>query len=62
MNISFRLLANEYKGEINRENPLGMRGHLAESYGELMHDMWSERAVVAPRRFKVRDEKRQRVL
>ncbi|XP_065845579.1 ubiquitin carboxyl-terminal hydrolase 15-like isoform X2 [Oscarella lobularis] len=45
-------LTNEYKGEINRDNPLGMRGHLAESYGELMHDMWSERAVVAPRRFK----------
>ncbi|XP_065845344.1 ubiquitin carboxyl-terminal hydrolase 15-like [Oscarella lobularis] len=45
-------LTNEYKGEINRDNPLGMRGHLAESYGELMHEMWSERAVVAPRRFK----------
>ena len=60
MNISSRILANEYKGEINRDNPLGMRGHLAESYGELMHEMWSERAVVAPRRFKVRREEATR--
>ena len=60
MNISSRILANEYKGEINRENPLGMRGHLAESYGELMNDMWSERTVVAPRRLKVRREEATR--
>ena len=60
MNISSRILANEYKRDINRENPLGMRGHLAESYGELMHYMWSERSVVAPKRFKVRREEATR--
>ena len=51
--IRFPLSANEYKKEINRDNPLGTKGHLAESYGELMHDMWSKWAVIAPKRFKV---------
>ena len=29
-----------YKKEINRKNPLGTGGRLAEAYAELMYDLW----------------------
>ncbi|CAG2247856.1 USP6_32 [Mytilus edulis] len=30
-----------YRFELNRSNPLGMRGHIAQRYGELVKDLWS---------------------
>ncbi|XP_067854552.1 ubiquitin carboxyl-terminal hydrolase 4 isoform X1 [Heptranchias perlo] len=46
-------LQGKYEEELNRENPLGMRGEIAESYAELIKQMWSGRnSYVAPRMFK----------
>ncbi|XP_071068165.1 ubiquitin carboxyl-terminal hydrolase 4 isoform X6 [Dasypus novemcinctus] len=46
-------LKDEYEAEINRDNPLGMKGEIAEAYAELIKQMWSGRdAYVAPRLFK----------
>ncbi|KAJ6667755.1 hypothetical protein lerEdw1_016076 [Lerista edwardsae] len=46
-------LEDEYEAEINQENPLGMRGEIAEAYAELIKQMWSGRhSHVAPRMFK----------
>lgn len=47
-------LKDEYEAEINRDNPLGMKGEIAEAYAELIKQMWSGRdSHVAPRMFKV---------
>lgn len=47
-------LKDEYEAEINRDNPLGMKGEIAEAYAELIKQMWSGRDThVAPRMFKV---------
>ncbi|XP_069873864.1 ubiquitin carboxyl-terminal hydrolase 4 isoform X2 [Dipodomys merriami] len=46
-------LKDEYEAEINRDNPLGMKGEIAEAYAELIKQMWSGRDThVAPRMFK----------
>ncbi|XP_064012715.1 ubiquitin carboxyl-terminal hydrolase 4 isoform X2 [Pogoniulus pusillus] len=46
-------LENKYEAEINQNNPLGMRGEIAEAYAELIKQMWSGRqSYVAPRMFK----------
>eukprot|EP01103_Thecamoeba_quadrilineata_P004151 TRINITY_DN1387_c0_g1_i4.p1 TRINITY_DN1387_c0_g1~~TRINITY_DN1387_c0_g1_i4.p1 ORF type:complete len:787 (+),score=121.77 TRINITY_DN1387_c0_g1_i4:945-3305(+) len=46
-------LSEEYKKEINRNNPLGMKGNLAEQYGSLMKQMWSGcYQSVPPKNFK----------
>ena len=46
-----------YKKHINKDNPLGMGGAIAEAYGALLEDMWSGKVgCVAPRQFKVRSE------
>ncbi|XP_053325397.1 ubiquitin carboxyl-terminal hydrolase 4 isoform X2 [Spea bombifrons] len=46
-------LSDEYKKEINRENPLGMRGEIAMAYAELIRQIWSgDYTYVAPRMFK----------
>ena len=34
-------LNDEYKPHINRDNPLGMKGDVAEAYGDLIHNIWS---------------------
>ncbi|XP_059179325.1 ubiquitin carboxyl-terminal hydrolase 32-like isoform X2 [Physella acuta] len=35
--------------ELNRDNPLGMKGHIAQRYGELIKDLWSGTSkTVAP--------------
>lgn len=48
-------MEDEYEAEINQENPLGMRGEIAEAYAELIKQIWSGRhSHVAPRMFKVR--------
>ena len=49
------LIEEKYKNELNRDNPLGMHGELAEAYGALINDMWSGRnSSLAPRQFKVK--------
>uniref|UniRef100_A0A7N8WN11 Ubiquitin carboxyl-terminal hydrolase n=1 Tax=Mastacembelus armatus TaxID=205130 RepID=A0A7N8WN11_9TELE len=46
-------LNDQYEAEINRENPLGMRGEIAEAYADLVKQMWQSRSsYVAPRTFK----------
>jgi len=51
---STRILANYFKlnchlFELNRSNPLGMKGHIAKRYGDLVRDMWSgETRTIAP--------------
>lgn len=38
----------------SRNNPLGMKGHLAEKYGELVKDLWSGSSrCLAPLKFRV---------
>jgi ubiquitin C-terminal hydrolase len=39
--------------ELNKDNPLGLQGQLAEAYGSLMNSLWKEGAsTVSPRSFK----------
>ena len=46
-------LSGRYLSELNRQNPLGWNGRIAEEYGSLLRDYWSDRfTVVAPRDFK----------
>lgn len=46
-------LTDDYKEEINKENPLGMKGEIAMAYAELIRQIWSgEHSYVAPRMFK----------
>ncbi|KAK8667733.1 hypothetical protein V6N13_007879 [Hibiscus sabdariffa] len=43
----------DYQKDINHENPLGMNGELALSFGELLRKLWAPGATpVAPRMFK----------
>ncbi|KAJ8626189.1 hypothetical protein MRB53_019496 [Persea americana] len=43
----------DYSEEINRFNPLGLRGELAVAFGELLRKLWSPgRTPIAPRQFK----------
>ncbi|KAK8915991.1 Ubiquitin carboxyl-terminal hydrolase 9 [Platanthera zijinensis] len=45
----------DYTGEINTRNPLGMQGELALSFGDLLRKLWSSgRTSVAPRTFKTK--------
>jgi ubiquitin C-terminal hydrolase len=47
-------LSNKYHEDINRDNPLGMKGEIADSYADLIKCMWSERnRPIAPKTFKV---------
>ncbi|KAI9007984.1 hypothetical protein CLU79DRAFT_800368 [Phycomyces nitens] len=46
-------LSGKYKKELNRDNPLGMHGEVAEAYGELIEKIWSGmESSTAPRDFK----------
>ncbi|KAL0095929.1 hypothetical protein J3Q64DRAFT_1705426 [Phycomyces blakesleeanus] len=46
-------LSGKYKNELNRDNPLGMHGEVAEAYGELVEKIWSGMgSSTAPRDFK----------
>lgn len=40
--------------EINRDNPLGMGGQMAEEYAALVRNLWdAKQSAIAPREFKV---------
>eukprot|EP00761_Pharyngomonas_kirbyi_P012405 gb/GECH01012432.1/.p1 GENE.gb/GECH01012432.1/~~gb/GECH01012432.1/.p1 ORF type:complete len:861 (+),score=178.12 gb/GECH01012432.1/:1-2583(+) len=46
-------ISGQYKKEINRQNPLGMQGNIAEQYGELINKIWSgKHSSVSPSKFK----------
>lgn len=46
-------LSEMYKRDINRNNPLGMGGEIAERYGELLRSIWNGRYhSISPSRFK----------
>lgn len=52
--INPRCTEGKHVPEINRENPLGMRGQIADEYAALVNQLWSGQAsAVAPRDFKV---------
>lgn len=45
-------LSGQYISDINRLNPLGMKGELADEFSDLMKELWSSRnAVSEPRTF-----------
>ncbi|XP_059091834.1 ubiquitin carboxyl-terminal hydrolase 4-like [Tigriopus californicus] len=45
---------DNYIEDINEENPLGMKGEVANSFGELIKHMWSGRySYIVPRNFKM---------
>ena len=41
--------SNSHLYELNRTNPLGMKGHIAKRFGDLVRDMWTAEArTIAP--------------
>ena len=52
--LQFKILAqyfnrNYHLFELNRSNPLGMKGHIAKRFGDLVREMWtSETRTIAP--------------
>ncbi|XP_048236014.1 ubiquitin carboxyl-terminal hydrolase 8 isoform X2 [Ricinus communis] len=45
----------DYERDINRENPLGLKGELALAFGNLLRKLWAPGAIlVAPRMFKLK--------
>ena len=51
--LSTYFASGKYKADVNKRNPLGMKGQLADTFGDLMKNMWSgEYKSVAPRTFK----------
>ncbi|KAL7154166.1 hypothetical protein ABFS83_04G217200 [Erythranthe nasuta] len=45
----------DYRKEINPDNPLGMKGEIASSFGDLMKKLWAPGATpLAPRTFKLK--------
>lgn len=48
------MLSSKWEEELNKKNPLGMRGEIAISYNELIRDMWSgHNSHTVPRNFKI---------
>lgn len=46
-------LEGRHQKELNKDNPLGMRGLIASAYGDLLGEMWGGRSsATAPRSFK----------
>ena len=46
-------LSSDYVRELNKQNPLGWNGRIAEEFGALLKEYWSEQyTVVAPKAFK----------
>ncbi|KAL3142431.1 hypothetical protein ABBQ38_002762 [Trebouxia sp. C0009 RCD-2024] len=48
-----KFLRKKYESDINKDNPLGMKGELATAFGNLMDKLWQgETASVSPSNFK----------
>eukprot|EP01105_Mastigella_eilhardi_P015756 TRINITY_DN3606_c0_g1_i2.p1 TRINITY_DN3606_c0_g1~~TRINITY_DN3606_c0_g1_i2.p1 ORF type:complete len:1050 (-),score=255.01 TRINITY_DN3606_c0_g1_i2:68-3217(-) len=51
-------LSNKWREELNRDNPIGAKGELAEEYAALIEKLWhGDNNVVAPREFKWKIER-----
>ena len=51
-------LSDKYKQELNTDNPLGMKGEIAEEYAELIKELWSgTHSAIAPRELKWKIER-----
>ena len=51
--LTFYFLNENYKHDLNKTNPLGMKGKLATVYGELIKKMWNgNNSSVSPTQFK----------
>eukprot|EP01080_Neovahlkampfia_damariscottae_P004225 gene4225-7562_t len=51
--LTFYFLNENYKHDINKTNPLGMKGKLAITYGELIKKMWNgNSSSISPTQFK----------
>ncbi len=47
------ILSDTYQSQINRSNPLGWKGRVADEYGALLKELWSGKfTCVSPRAFK----------
>lgn len=51
--ITDYFLNNHHHDDLNVDNPLGMRGEIAKSFGELIKNMWSGTSSTVPHHFKV---------
>eukprot|EP00891_Asterochloris_glomerata_P002915 jgi/Astpho2/2915/e_gw1.00050.93.1_t len=50
-----QLLHGRYKSQVNKNNPLGMKGELANAFGSLLDTMWQGNiSYVTPRKFKAK--------
>lgn len=50
-----RFLSGQFKEDLNRTNPLGQKGELAESFASVMSSVWrSDLQYVTPRSFKMK--------
>lgn len=55
--LSDFFISGSYTRDVNTENPLGMRGKLAEEFAKLVKELWSgQNSAVAPREFKYKLE------
>lgn len=51
-------ITEKYKRDLNRANPLGMQGELADEYAKLLAEMWSGNySASEPRGFKFKIER-----
>lgn len=51
-------LTDKFKRDLNRSNPLGMQGELADEYAKLLTEMWSGNySASEPRGFKFKIER-----
>ncbi len=53
MDLSDFFVRNEYKKDINEDNPLGMKGQVAVTFAELLTEMWQgSNSEISPYIFK----------
>ncbi|XP_034252607.1 ubiquitin carboxyl-terminal hydrolase 15-like [Thrips palmi] len=55
--ITDYFLNNHHHDDLNVDNPLGMRGEIAKSFGELIKTMWSGTSSTVPHHFKLQVSK-----
>lgn len=49
-----RIFGNKFSSQTSRTNPIGMKGHMAKCYGDLVQELWSgTQKNVAPLKLRV---------
>lgn len=49
-----RMFGNKFSSQTSRTNPIGMKGHMAKCYGDLVQELWSgTQKNVAPLKLRV---------